>query len=96
MYIEKLSLGRTGGRLSLASSPRLSSEGEARAYIPPGGRRPFARDPFAHGTPGEQAHASAVRRCSRFSPLFALVKPLDRRVSVARNHSARTDPGKLA
>jgi len=104
MYIEKLSLGRTGGRLSLVSSPRLPSEREARAYIPPGGRRPFAHDPFAHGTPGEQAHASAVRRCSRFSPLFALVKsslfalvkPLDRRVSVARNHSARTDPGKLA
>ena len=67
-------------------------------------RRPFAHDPFAHGTPGEQAHASAVRRCSRFRPLFALVKSslfalvklLDRRVSVARNHSARTDPGKLA
>jgi len=44
IYIEKLSLGRTGGRLSLVSSPRLPSEREARAYIPPGGRRPFAHD----------------------------------------------------
>jgi len=79
MYIEKLSLGRTGGRLSLVSSPRLSSEGEARAYIPPGGRRPFARDPFAHGTPGErpmQVHLTHLNsfklRKSQLNQMFFL------------------------